>query len=703
MILSGGSLLMALLSPLWLHADGDASYPDLAFELGPVAPTVDLRNMVRDHVVRQSLELLEEANRRREQAIASGQWETWRDGVRAAVARDLGPFEWGDLNVRAVSRHEAQGCSVENVLFESLPGWDVNASVFLPNPAAYPPPWPAIVLPVGHSAKTRESYQVPAQVFARLGYAAITFDPPGMAGEKQPGNDHFNDGVRCYLTGWSSNRYFVADALRCIDYLATRADVDLSGGVGMTGVSGGGFTTMFATLLDRRIRAAGPSCTAVPQAYHPVLDNYAPCPETGAFARFAHYDDTDVLAAAMPTPVLLMAGAEDEVFRGEWSDEIARRTREAFEKAGHGEQFGYFSDPGGHAYTVAMAIEFARWMDQWVRGVPPRDMPAWTSEDFELLPEDAMACRPRTDVNMFSLNRDRAAQLRAKRSGLPVTEAAAKVARVHGPVAAPEARTGKPAQAWYHLIEEAMLLPEPGIELPATLMRPMREGRGGALLFFDDRGRWTDLRRQGPLAQLGGMFEKDTAAPLVLTVDLRGWGDSRPADTVYDLASWADRSRWIAYVSVAAGDPVLAQRIRDGLAALAWLRTRPEVDADRIVVGGHGMGGVVALHVAAIDGGVAGVFSVSAPASFEQLAAESEYTWSHEDFLPEVLLHYDLHELTAALSMPVFIVDPLDARKERLAEDAAVAACKAGEGVEVQAQGNGLQGAAGFVRRLTAP
>ena len=32
------------------------------------------------------------------------------------------------------------------------------------------------------------------------------------------------------------------------------------------------------------------------------------------------------------------------------------------------------------------------------------------------------------------------------------------------------------------------------------------------------------------------------------------------------------------------------------------LRQRPEIDPDRIVVGGHGMGGVVALHVAAIDG-----------------------------------------------------------------------------------------------------
>ncbi|MEI7959197.1 MAG: GntR family transcriptional regulator, partial [Verrucomicrobiota bacterium] len=74
-------------------------------------------------------------------------------------------------------------------------------------------------------------------------------------------------------------------------------------------VSGGGTTTMFATLLDERIMASGPACCAVPCACHPVIDVYAPCAETLPWKRFADgYDDVDVLAAALPTPVLLMAG-----------------------------------------------------------------------------------------------------------------------------------------------------------------------------------------------------------------------------------------------------------------------------------------------------------------------------------------------------------------------------------------------------------
>ena len=150
-----------------------------------------------------------------------------------------------------VSRFVKAGYRLENVLFDSFPGWQVNATVYVP--LDFAPPFPAVVIPVGHSGKQFDNYQLPAQYFARCGYLAVLFDPPGQASEKQPGNDHFTDGVRPYLVGETSSQYFVADALRCIDYLETRSDVDLSRGVAMTGVSGGGTTTTLATLLDDRI------------------------------------------------------------------------------------------------------------------------------------------------------------------------------------------------------------------------------------------------------------------------------------------------------------------------------------------------------------------------------------------------------------------------------------------------------------------
>ncbi|MBX7255898.1 MAG: dienelactone hydrolase family protein [Candidatus Hydrogenedentes bacterium] len=668
--------LAVVLGVALAHGGERAKWTEAAksFGLGPIPATVDLRNMQTRCIVERSCVALDATAARRHEGIAAGQWQAWRDAVRKAVAEGLGDMPFGErgcpLNVRVVSRHERPGYVVENVLFDSLPGLDVNGSVYLPLASKYPPPWRAIVVPVGHSAKTKESYQIPAQAFARMGYVAITFDPPGQGGEKKPGNDHFVDGVRCFLTGESSNRFFVIDAIRCIDYLATRPDVDMSNGVGMTGVSGGGTTTLFATVLDERIRVSGPSCCAVPLAMHPVLDAYAPCPETLAIARFGQYDEIDLLVAAMPTPVLLMAGAKDEVFTEAMSRDIAADVSGSFEQAGFGDKFRFFLDPGGHAYTVAMAVEFTKEMDRWVAGIAPREWPDLKREDFEMAPDEILACNPRTDRNMRTVTTGRAVELRAQRAGTSIPEAARTLMHVEEAVPVPESRAGEPQLVWYHYLQEILLKHEGNIELPATFFYPARQGwKGAALLYFDDRGRWTDLHTGGMLAGLSGALSEETNGPAILTVDVRGWGDSRPNDIRYDIAGWGSRDRWNAYVSAALGDPVMAMRIRDGLAALAYLRTRPEVDASKIVVGGRGLGALVALHIAAIDDSVAGAVAADGLASYEQLASAESYAWPHEAFFPGVLKHYDLPELAAALKMPALILNPLNAQKKSLTKE----------------------------------
>ncbi|MCX5758807.1 MAG: hypothetical protein NTU83_09950, partial [Candidatus Hydrogenedentes bacterium] len=549
------------------------------FVLGPVAPKTDLRMAVRRDIVERSCRLLEDAAKRREAAFAAGTWEAWRRDIREKVNAALGRPAFGAnapaLNVRVVSRHERRGYVIENVLFESFPGWDVNASVFLPDVSAYPPPWPGIVVPVGHSGKQMKDYQLPAQTFARLGYVAILFDPPGMAGEKQGRNDHFRDGVRCYLCGYSSNRYFVLDALRCVDYLATRPDVDMRNGVGMTGVSGGGATTTVAALLDGRIRAVGPACCAVPNAQHPILDAYAPCAETLAPNRFLDgYDDIDVLAAAIPTPVLLMAGAKDEVFKEAMSDAIAEDVRRDFARAGQDGRFEYFKEPGGHAYTLDMALAFTRWMDRWVRGTPARSLPALTEADLEMVAPELMQCHPRQDMDIFTANRDWACNLRKDRPATVTPEIVRALVHAPAEFACPHAETGPATLAWFHNLQEILLTPEPGIELPATLLYPAKKDwRGPAVLYFDDRGRWTDLRSDGPLTTMAGFCRENVQGLAVMSVDLRGWGDSIPADLPYEMAGWGARDRWIAYVSAALGDPIFAMRVRDGMAALAYLRS----------------------------------------------------------------------------------------------------------------------------------
>jgi len=145
-----------------------------------------------------------------------------------------------------------------------------------------------------------------------------------------------------------------------------------------------------------------------------------------------------------------------------------------------------------------------------------------------------------------------------------------------------------------------------------------------------------------------------------LTVDLRGWGDSAPAPYPYEIASWGSPDRCLGYLSAALGDPLLTQRVRDALAALAYLRSVPAVDGQRVILSGHGLGGVVALLAAAAAGGVAGVVTQAAPQSFEALVAAERPTWPADAYLTDALLHLDLPELADALACPVRILDARD-------------------------------------------
>jgi len=162
---------------------------------GPIPAAADLRDMLRRYLIRRSLECMARAAERRTRAAAEEQIAAYRDAVRGAVRRFYGQLPVGTnagrVRARQVSSFEKDGYRLGDVLSESFPGWEVNATVYVP--LDHRPPFPAVVVPVGHSGKQFESYQLPCQFFARSGCLAIVFDPPGQASEKQPGNDHFID------------------------------------------------------------------------------------------------------------------------------------------------------------------------------------------------------------------------------------------------------------------------------------------------------------------------------------------------------------------------------------------------------------------------------------------------------------------------------------------------------------------------------
>ncbi len=628
----------------------------------PIKPKTDLRDMLRQHLVRRSLACMKASQKRRQAALKKGDVDGYCWTIRTAVQGFYGKLPVGrngaPLQIVRVSSFEKNGYRIENVLFDSFPRWQVNATVYVP--LDFKPPFPAVVMPLGHSDKQYENYQIPCQFFARAGYLTITFDPPGF-GEKSSGNDHFTDGVRCYLTGDTSSKYFITDALRCIDYLGTRRDVDLSNGVAMTGSSGGGYTTILAGLLDERITVCGPSCGTAPLTDF-LPQCYSGCPESHMWQRYSEsIDEFDLLCAAVPKLILAMYGEKDEVLHIDFARRLAEEISCFYSKANVKKNFEFYIHSQGHGYTLDQARHFTAFMNKWLRKYPNRAIPDLPDDSFSLNPYEELRCYPRTDVNMYTLTKEKADNLAMAWDKEPssIRQAARAIACVASSAKAPEAEEGEPFQVWAHQWQQVMLRPEKGIELPATFLYSIEGLPTSTLLHFDDKGRHRLLYSNRELTRTVRFTDTEKNFNL-FTIDLRGWGDTAMAIYPYELAGWGGIDRFAAYTSAALGDHVMSMRIRDGLSALAYLRSRNEVNKDKIVVSGCGLGGIVALHIAAIDGNLGGVAIWDTLVSFRSLLSAEHYNWPADTFIPNVLKYYDLPELASGIPCVVHIFNALD-------------------------------------------
>ncbi len=161
--------------------------------------------------------------------------------------------------------------------------------------------------------------------------------------------------------------------------------------------------------------------------------------------------------------------------------------------------------------------------------------------------------------------------------------------------AAPPAATVKDREALKGARREYITFPAPdGLALPAYVFSPSDlrlEGRAPALLIFPGHG---------TIRQLAGLdYSHYNAAALALAqagfvtiaVEQRGFGELGRGVDYYRLDAMARLvgSTWAGLT------------VDDGRRALDYLQSRPDVDPERLGVIGVGMGGGLAIHLAALD------------------------------------------------------------------------------------------------------
>ncbi len=236
-----------------------------------------------------------------------------------------GQFEKTPLKPKVVGTIDRSDYRIEKVIFESLPEVFVTANFYIPK--RHKPPYPGIIVPLGHSidGKSFYYYQYVCQSLARKGYAVLPFDPFGQGERLQyldprtgkglydPTGEHDQAGRPMLLFGSQFEQYRTWDGIRAVDYLLSRPEVDPER-IGCTGQSGGGTMTMWLAALEPRIKAyaasdgqnenlAGPNYLP-PGAVDDSEQNLAGSLPEGI-------DRGDLFLACAPRPMLIMYSRTD--------------------------------------------------------------------------------------------------------------------------------------------------------------------------------------------------------------------------------------------------------------------------------------------------------------------------------------------------------------------------------------------------------
>ncbi len=177
-------------------------------------------------------------------------WQVRAQELRTSIQKGAGldplPLRT-PLHAVSHSRRQMKGYSVENIYFESFPGFFVTGNLYRPLPATDAKP-AGILCPHGHweSGRFREDMQARCGMLARMGALVFAYDMSGWQESTQV--DHRRDSHVLTYQLWNS--------MRALDYLEEEnADPKR---LGITGASGGGTQTFLLAALDPRVTAAAP-------------------------------------------------------------------------------------------------------------------------------------------------------------------------------------------------------------------------------------------------------------------------------------------------------------------------------------------------------------------------------------------------------------------------------------------------------------
>lgn len=576
----------------------------------------------------------------------------------------LGPFpKKTPLNAKITGTVKKNGYRVENIIYESLPGFYVTASLFIPENIKKPVP--AILFCSGHSTGVYRlpTYQLPLLNLVKKGFIVLAIDPIGQGERLQYFNaetgksvigsstkEHSYASAQVFLLGESIARYFVWDGIRGIDYLVSRPEVDPKR-IGVHGLSGGGTQTAYISALDDRVAASAPA--AYITSHKRLMESVGAQDGEQIFYHGISrgIDHADFIEIRAPKPTLIMATTRD-FFSIQGARETYSEVKRIYELFGKPDNIEITEDDFGHGYTKknreAMYAFFQKHL-QLEGSSAEQEVEFATEQELQKTSSGQLSTSVGGET-VFSLNRKEAEklinELQASRSDLSrhlsgVLNSAKKLSGYQEPTVINEpVFTGRIQREGY-VIEKYFVKGEGDYVIPYLLMIPVKPNNK-ALIYLHPSGKSAG-------ASVGGEMEWFVKNGFtVLAPDMIGTGEMGPGtfsgDAEIDSVSY---NMW--YTSTLIGRSIVGIRAGD-VVRLTRLLKKNNAISEVYGFARKEMAPLL-LYAAAFDQDIARIALIEPYSSYQSIVMNRFYNPKFVySIVPGALKAYDLPDLAANLA-----------------------------------------------------
>ncbi len=647
-------ILMFILSIFNLNAQNQLSIKDITVLKEPAD------NMMKDYLT----QLVDRQFAVRDSILSTLQsaedWDTRAQDIREFIISGTGPFpKRTPLNARITDRLERKDYVVENILFESRPNFLVSANLYLPKNVTFPRP--VILNITGHNQEGKGSARTQKICIAQVkkGFVALAIDVLGQ-GERQiydvqVGIAHQIIGTQAFISGTHVFNFMAWDAIRAIDYLVSRPEVDAQK-IGITGSSGGGMMSTYILPFEDRIKVAVPVCNPNTWNYR-VHANLSTDHEQVFFGAFDNAIDPrgDPLFAQAPNPLLINATTDDDLnpAKGVW--DLSSWLYKSYSAHGVPEKFTTTMVKAAHEYNLEQREITYSWMLRWTGGHSEGYLEEYTDvekmEDLWASKNGSVFAEPESRhphewvLKYLSGHRHSPKAIDNKKSlqihKADMSKFIKNVLNMDFDNIQVSGGIEETRSVGDITISTFVLEPETGIVLPGILLdSKAKNSSSDVILYLSENGKSDILKEMDLVEDILGKGYR------ICSVDLRGMGETSP-----DMKG----KLWDFLL----GKPIFGQRIYDILATTKWLK-ESEISAQKIKLWGTGTAALYGAFAGVLSDDISGFLLDEPLLSFESVVQVEVPKYGTEIMLSGLLEKFDMPQVYQALSSrPVAILNPL--------------------------------------------